>query len=362
MVRCKGDSKQEGNRKDRNAGQSPRYKTRPERRYRRGYAAGIVPAAGAAAAGRAARLRPVPAEPGQGNEPSLARSGSGRRRICRRHETGRPEFLHLSRPCPHTGTRRTGGAGARRIDGPRQWPDARQGRVHAPDLGRAWCDGLLCHHRRASADRLRRRLARAIQGRWRRLGLLLRRRHHQYRRVSRGAEFRRGVEAAGDLRLREQPLYGIHPDRRGDGGAASGRRPRLCLRARAHHRRRQRRRRGLSHRDDRLCQGAQGRRAVADRMHHLSPQRAFARRSGQVSPRGRTGEMERARSDQDLSRTAAGIRYRPGGDERDRERHSAAGRRSDRKVQGLAAAAARHHPYRRLCRRRLRVEKWKCRN
>ena len=49
-----------------------------------------------------------------------------------------------------------------------------------------------------------------------RLGLLLRRRHHQYRRLPRGAEFRRGVEAAGGVRVREQPLHGIHPDRRRD--------------------------------------------------------------------------------------------------------------------------------------------------
>ena len=106
--------------------------------------------------------------------------------------------------------------------------------------------GLLRHHRRASADRLRRRAARAIQGRRRRLGLLLRRRHHQYRRLPRGAELRGGVEAAGDLRLREQSLHGVHADRRGDRGRASGGRPRIRLRARAHHRRRQRRRCGLS--------------------------------------------------------------------------------------------------------------------
>ena len=60
----------------------------------------------------------------------------------------------------------------------------------------------------------------------RRVGLLLRRRHHQYRRLPRGAELRRGVEAAGDLRLREQSLHGIHADRRRDRGRASGRRPR----------------------------------------------------------------------------------------------------------------------------------------
>ena len=40
--------------------------------------------------------------------------------------------------------------------------DARQGRLDAPYLRRAWRDGLLRDHRRASADRLRRRAARAI--------------------------------------------------------------------------------------------------------------------------------------------------------------------------------------------------------
>ena len=64
-----------------------------------------------------------------------------------------------------------------------------------------------------------------------------------------------------------------------DGGRASGRRPRVGLRARAHRHRRQRCRRGLSHRARRLCQGARRRRAVADRVHDLPPQRPFARRS-----------------------------------------------------------------------------------
>ena len=64
------------------------------------------------------------------------------------------------------------------------------------------------------------RVARAVQGRRRRDGLLLRRRHHQYRRVPRGAQFRGGLEAAGDLRLREQSLHGIYADRRGDRGRA----------------------------------------------------------------------------------------------------------------------------------------------
>ena len=91
------------------------------------------------------------------------------------------------------------------------------------------------------------------KGHERRFRLLLRRRHDQHRRVPRGAEFRRGMEAAGRLRLREQPLHGIHADR-----AAS---PRSSIRPRdraggvwpgADRHRRQRRRRGLSHGADGL--------------------------------------------------------------------------------------------------------------
>ena len=55
---------------------------------------------------------------------------------------------------------------------------------------------------------------------------------------------------------------------------------------------------------------------VADRMHDLSPQRPFARRSGEVPARGRAGEMEGARSDQDLSRAAAGVRHRRRSDDK----------------------------------------------
>ena len=56
-------------------------------------------------------------------------------------------------------------------------------------------------------------------------GGVLRRRRHQHRRVPRGAQPGRGVEAAGDLRLREQPLHGVHADRRGDRGRPPGGRP-----------------------------------------------------------------------------------------------------------------------------------------
>ncbi len=236
--------------------------------------------------------RPVPAEPGQGHQPPLARPGGGRGRLRRRHAAGRSDLLHLSRPRPHAGARRADREGARRADAARQRPDARQGRLDASDLGRARRHGLLRHHRRASADRLRRGLARAVQGREGRLGLLLRRRHHQYRRLPRGAEFRRGLEAAGDLRLREQSLHGIHADRRRDGGASirppTAPRPTGC---RAHRHRRQRRRRRLSHRARGLRQGARRRRPVADRVPDLPPQRPFARRSRPST--AREGELEK---------------------------------------------------------------------
>ncbi len=169
----------------------------------------------------------------KGHEPSVARAGGDRGGLCRRDETRRPLVLHLSRPRPHAGARRAGGAGAGRADAARQRADARQGRLDAPDLRRARGDGLLRHHRRAPADRLRRRAAGAVQGAGRRLGLLLRRRHHQYRRLPRGAQSRRGVEAAGRVRVREQSLHGIHPDRRRHRGRASGGGPRCGLRPRA---------------------------------------------------------------------------------------------------------------------------------
>ncbi len=59
-----------------------------------------------------------------------------------------------------------------------------------------------------------------------------------------------------------------------------------------------------------LRESACRRRAVADRMHDLSLQRPFARRPGQIPARRRTGKMEGARSDQDLSRAAQAIRHR----------------------------------------------------
>ena len=100
----------------------------------------------------------------QGHEPPVARSGGGRSRLRRGDAARRPQLLHLSRPRPHAGARRAGRKGAGRADAARQRPDARQGRLDAPHLRRARRDGLLRHHRRASADRLRRGLAAQYKG------------------------------------------------------------------------------------------------------------------------------------------------------------------------------------------------------
>src|SRR5262245_65969536 len=58
---------------------------RPERRHWRGTAPAPLSPPGHDPRIRAARLRPVPAEPRQGYEPPLARPGGGRGRIRRRH-------------------------------------------------------------------------------------------------------------------------------------------------------------------------------------------------------------------------------------------------------------------------------------
>src|ERR1700693_4196829 len=49
---------------------------------------------------------------------------------------------HLSRPRPYARARRADREGAGRIDAARQWPDARQRRLDASDLGRSRRHGL----------------------------------------------------------------------------------------------------------------------------------------------------------------------------------------------------------------------------
>ena len=74
-------------------------------------------------------------------------------------------------------------------------------------------------------------------------GVLLRRRRDQHRRVPRGGQPGRGVAAAGRVRVREQLVHGVHPDRGGDPGRAARRRPGRRLRAGPDRGGRQRRRR-----------------------------------------------------------------------------------------------------------------------
>ena len=158
-------------------------------------------------------------------------------------------LLHLSRPRPHARARRAGREGAGRTDAARQRADARQGRLDASDLGRARRHGLLRHHRRASADRLRRRLARAIQGRQSDVSVCF----FGDGTTNIGA-FHEALNFAAVWKLPvvfvcENNLYMEYtPISDVTAVRASGGRSRLRLRAAAHRHRRQRCRRGLSHR------------------------------------------------------------------------------------------------------------------
>src|SRR6201996_4929934 len=90
-------------------------------------------------------------------------------------------------------------------------------------------------------------------------------------------------------------------------------------------------------------------------MPALPAQRPFARRSRQIPAGRRTGEMEGARSDQDLPRAPQGFRRRRRRHRADRRRSETSRRRGDREMQGGADAAGRDSDHRRLCRRRLRM-------
>jgi len=98
---------------------------------------------------------------------------------------------------------------------------------------------------RSCASRSR-RLDVAVQENAASVGLFLRRRHDEHRRVPRGVESGCRLEAAGRVRVREQPVYGIHVDRIGHGGETAGGGSRRVVRARADRGRRQRCRRMLS--------------------------------------------------------------------------------------------------------------------
>ncbi len=90
----------------------------------------------------------------------------------------------------------------------------RQGRVDAYRRPEPRQPRRQCHRRRLDGHRHRRRLLRQAAGQAGRHRLLLRRRRHGAGPVVRGDEHGGAVEAAGDLRLREQRLFRIHQDRR----------------------------------------------------------------------------------------------------------------------------------------------------
>src|SRR5581483_6226613 len=237
--------------------------------------------------------------------------------------------------------------------GPRERRAARERRLDARRRRVEGRDGVVRDHRRAPARRGRRGVvgeaARHRAGR----GVLLRRRNDQHRRVSRSAESRVGLEAPRGLRLREQPLHGVHADRERDGRAQPGGGPRGRVRARVVDRGRQRRRGVLRRRARRLRTRARRPRTGADRSEDLPSRRAFARRSRGVPAERRAGSVARARSDRDLPRAAARARRRAGGDRRVRRRGARARRPRDGRSEERAAARAGVRHDQRVGRRRL---------
>ena len=148
------------------------------------------------------------------------------------------------------------------------------------------------------------------------------RRLDEHRRLPRGHEHGRGLEAAAGGRRREQPLRRVLAARDHDRDHAA-RRPRHELRDPRRPGRRQRRRRGHRRRADGGRPGPRRRGADADRGTHLPPQGPQPHRSRELPARGRAGALAAARPDRPQ-------RPRPG--------------RLRRPRRGRRGAAARHGP------------------
>ena len=185
--------------------------SRDERR-----AARPVRADGGHPAHREGRLRPVPGRPGQGHHPPRRRPRGGR---GRRERGAARRTTTCSPPTAATTTRWPAGATpeeclAELMSKATGLCKAKGGSMHLTKA-RPGHARLVRDRRRAPADGGRRGLvgeaARHRAGR----GGVLRRRRHQHRRLPRGAQPGRGVEAAGAVHLREQPLHGVHADRLG---------------------------------------------------------------------------------------------------------------------------------------------------
>ena len=134
-------------------------------------------------------------------------------------------------------------------------------------------------------------------------GLLLRRRDDEHRRVPRGAEPGRRVEGAGRLRLREQPVHGVHaPSARSPRSSARGRPrgeptgwSRWSSTATTW-------RRCTPWRGSAIDRARAGERSVAGRGDHLPPRRALARRPRHLSAGGGGQGLAGARPDPGAAR------------------------------------------------------------
>ena len=132
-------------------------------------------------------------------------------------------------------------------------------------------------------------------------------------------------QAAGRLRLREQPVHGVHADRRGDRGGPAGRRPgrRPTASSRSSSTATtSTRSTTVARTGDRA--GPERRRAVARRGADLPPRRPLAGRPRQVPPRGRGRGVARPRSARHRTGPACSRRRRRRGRAR-RDRGGGAG-------------------------------------
>ena len=144
---------------------------------------------------------------------------------------------------------------------------------------------------------------------------------------------------------------------------ASGRRPRRGLRARAHRHRRQRRRRGLPHRAG--APSTRRARAAGPSLIECMTYRYSGHSRADPAKYRPEGELDRWKQRDPIKiykerLLQFGVQRK--GDRGHRRRGAQSRRRRDRSLQGRAAAAARHPHHRRLRRRRLGMEKLKCRN
>ena len=208
------------------------------------------------------------------HDASFHRPGSERHGHLHAAHGRRPDHLDASRPRPlhrqgrrrQKDVRRVLRQDDRLLQGPRRL-DAHRRRFDGQSRRQR-------HRRRRHPDRGRRRAF--LQAHEDRQGgrLLLRRRREQRGRIPRGAQHGFHLEAAGDLRLREQRLRHVDLDGALDGGEEH-RRPRRRLFDAGRHRERQHLLRGRRSLARRGRAGAGRRRSDADRIQDLSLSRAF---------------------------------------------------------------------------------------